>query len=382
MNKRQAMRTFADSGGLGVPYNIEGVGSISYTTAFANSIKALRIEGDMNYMNGVNSPVGIATDDGAIIKLRIHGETALDGHELERIMKERGSPCYGGVVDDEHFLYIARDDASYTLIDRTDMYIPNNTISIIGEAILYNPLPEGKTATGMQIIAGGGGWAISFSGTEGAVSFSGHNGNNRYNYALMHKAVESEFSYAIAYNSLRIVQNGNVTEAPYNGYICEIKVSAPLYRIYGAESEVYDELDVISGVLTRRVAVVSVGECKIIEAYYMGIPCFILTVPSPVKDHDRISCDMLYESDDSCFFDCVDSFMRIDNQSVYLNLGEDVTTVEEARAHLGENSIITYPRADEIIEEVTPETINTDSGNVVIEVCSVAPAKIYATYKG
>ncbi len=380
MNKWQAMRTISDTKVAITLCEKTDEGCISYTSPHSSSLCSVRIFGGMTDEVTIDGGVGIIRGDECVIKLRIHGETYLDGYEFERILKERNSPCYGGQYDDEHFIYVAKANNGYTLLDRTDMYMPNGNLSVVGDALLFAPITSGSKATGMQIKAINGNRAISFLGTEGAVEFQGNNGNASYNYALIHRPLASEFSYAIRYDTMRILQNGNMTSEPYSGYIKEVTISSPLYKMSSSfYGELYDEYDVLSGVIKRRVQCYEIKEEDIESAYYMDYPVYMVKLPSMAKTDFGVINGALYESE--YFLESPGSMLLdMDGETLYLNLADDCASESEVMDYLSGYELFMYALYEEMIENVEIPELSTEAGTVAIEVCSTTPAPINITY--
>ncbi len=361
----------------------QGNGAISYDTRSDASLASLVVSGCTDSGSDYITPVGIKTEDGYKIKVRIHGGRLIDGYELERIMVERGSPCYGGKVDDEHFLYIAKSDGEYTVFDRSDIFIPDATLTVEGEAVLYNAREDGKTATGMQVVSVSGRRAVAFLSTEaGETDFRLATGYIYGVKGIMHIPVEEEFSYAIRYDSFNIYINGEGSEEPYCGYTAEIMLDDALYSVNVRGNTVRDELDLISGRLVRRVCRVDLSLCEITEAYYGYEPCFMITLPVSASSECSVMSNKLYYSESYGFVDTPDSVtLGANNKQLYMNLGEDITTVAEAREYLGDNAWLVYPRESASEEYVSPIEDSTIAGKVCIEVCSPTAPEIYALYR-
>lgn len=379
MDKRHlrylAVEEESDSGG---EEETIGRGYVRYEASEDYSISALAITGTSE--GASCRGVGIKTEDGCKIKLRIHGERMLDGYELERILKERGSPAYGGKIDEDSFRFVVKSDSGHTIIDRTDMFIPSGDITLFAEAYLDAPLPEGKLASGILLSTAEGERAVVFDGEEGSVFLEGSTGSVNAVYGIKTAPLEEERSYAIRYDSLDLLIDGGGSEEAYDGYVEEIVLSDGLYCITNMNmGVVYDYMDLIDGSLTRKCAAVRLGELELSEIYIDSVPCFMAELSTIANTSSGAEGSDIHYYENYDFLDTPESFtLSEDGTRIYIYLGEGVN-LSSAKDRLAD-TVVVYVRSEEVTEYFEPIEDRTIGGTVVIEVCSEVPADIYVIH--
>lgn len=331
----------SSAGGGATEYYAYGEGSVKLSTSGEAELTSLRVYGaDMDYSCydvGTGAERGLGYDDGDKVKLdlRVHGRCVIDGYEFARLMREGGSPAYGGEYGEDYFIYHGSATEDYPVISSDRLMIGSTIHRLEFIALLEEDYASGGRLTpGLHIAStafspnavyaiGTGVGEFSFSGTSrSATQFAG----------LIHKAAPIALDLPIRYDSLKLYSTADSPVGDYVGRHISVELSRPLLAI-GEES---DTLEAISGRVTRAIGEALIEDTGDISAcYYYGYPCFKLPLPEgAVADQMGIEgYAWCYSGEEFEFFDHA---FAVDEAtgSIYVYIDEETTEPEDAIAEL------------------------------------------------
>ncbi len=361
---------------------ISGSSAVKYNNTRTDSIVGLRIYGDFVYNSALRMRMGVGVrgDDGSVrVAVRVHNECCLDGYEFVRVLKEKNSPLYQGEYDSDHFLYRVTEED-------TELFGPLDfSPGILGYKLtLEADVPEEKadiTTFGLQFISNyGSKHAATRSVTGAGPSTFSVTMSQGTLFKHMQQAAQTEaFDIPIRYDSFKLY-NGSVVPERYKGYTKVFDIKEPLQYAYIDGRDTFDELDLISGKLTRRIARFIIDETtQINEASYDGVCVFAIPLPSDIKYFSMDSDVYSSVGDPYDLVEEKESFYIPDNDgNMYVFINENVVSVDEARKKL--LGVVFYYQTEDRIEKIEKLEPKCDVGVVVVEACTNTSVKIEVDY--
>lgn len=358
--------------------------TLEYTSEREDNLKRLYVSGKTNSSRAIMSGVGYKKSGGYALNIRIHGENYMDGRELARIMQELGSPCYGGEYDAEHFLYLAESSGASPLVDSNHANLRSGIFTLEAEAILLESVGVGEVATGIHFMhTSGARSAVTMSsGEPGEVTLSGSSISGGAVTGISHYATATPFRMALRYDTMKLYRTTRPTEG-YRGTTIRVQMQEPLYHAYTKTGGlISDSLEVMSGVIQRRIKCQRLGELEIRSAVYEGIPCLMAELPIRASEGAAVlSGSFSYTEDISDLASPGQIFLSPGGDAIYFSPEAEYSTPEAAKAHfLDTGANIAYPRRESLLEKCGAADYRAPRGKSIIEVCSNLSATIEIDY--
>lgn len=366
----------------------------SYQTYEEASFGDLRIEADSGgkilsmIIRGAYDPyisstpaVGYTdTDGGATLVVRMTGERMLDGKEFVRLMKQIDSPAYGGEYDDEHFLYIS-NTKNCNVVSPNHFSMPSTPNTFKMTATLAEDINSGGALVpGLQFKykAGSANSIRAARSGVGEVVMSGTSYSGNVFAGFIHKATAKYMELPIRYDSLSLFAGSAEPSEPYWGRTVAFRLDMPLMS--NANAAVFDELECISGVLTRRVGKDIIDESyEITDAVYCGLPCQRILLKHPVGEAMVAVGDYWESSEDDFweFGDCI--ILPPERNCIYIRFSDDPDLEGAMEYILGEELLYELAEHETIqLQQKLDPTLA--SGANIICVCSEHSPEFYTTY--
>lgn len=345
-------------------------------------LTSLVILGSSEYADGANHRgLGYLREDGGFsLDVRVHGVNFFDGHELARLMRAEGSPAYGGDYDGEHFLYVGDASDTYTVVGSDHMAIPSQPCTVripitLSEDVSTSVIPglRYETTSGSRSALYGP------ATTECETVLSGKTIANQIFSRFVHVGTGKDMQVQIYYDHVSLSEGNEATEEPYSGEAVTFDLGdVPLF---GDEYEVYDELDCMNGIITRRYGGGRINaKTDITEAVYMGIPCFRIRLPEFAKE-GRITVGEYIDCGFDHFAELGESvILSPEGNALYFRL-YDGSTLDEVEELL-DGELMFYPLLSEKTVELGHGVDPYLTGMVhYVEACSTLSSPITITYR-
>lgn len=363
--------------------SISGARSVCIDSDRDIELKAAKISCDFDDSADIGGRfVGYTDAEGrCMLNVRISGNRFLDGEEFVRLMKATGSEAYGGEYDSEHFIYRALDK-DCEVISPNHLMLPRTVCTLSMTATLAEDLMNGgRLVPGLHFKNSSGAYSAISAGSSdvGDVEMKGSSASGSEFSGLVHRAVATPMELPIRYDSVSLAVGTAVSDEPYEGQNLSFEIGAPLraFDYYGT----CDELDCVSGTLTRRVAYyegADLGELSV--AKYGGMPCFMLMLPERMMDTRLMAGGLSVVSSFSDYPETAEVIAAPTLDRLYLNF-PGTPTPEEALAMLDE-SYFAYAMAEEQVTKL-PSGMITElgAGTYYISVCSDSYHTVDVSYK-
>lgn len=356
-------------------------GSVNYTTDKKNSIILVKIPGaEVRSGSKGRAGVGVVGEDGKVrIGARVHGECFLDGYEFARVLKEKGSPCYGGEYDSEHFIYRV-PDTQVELFSDLDFSPGAISFNLTFDAIV----PEDKsdiTTLEMYLVSDSlPKYAAKRKTTGAGVStFINAFPKSITLKKIIQAATDDPFDLPIKYSSFKLY-SGSTVPGEYQGFTQLFDIGTPLYSAYLGYRYVYDEAELVNGRITRRIALFRIdADTEINRCDYSGFRVYAIPLPSdisePYMDSDYYTqCYDVYEAAEGW----KTFFIPDGDGKMYVYFDEEISTDEEAKETLI-GQVFYYP-VKEWIQEIDKLKSEIKSGYVSIEACTNTVSRLEVDY--
>ena len=373
------MKLIADDGEVEKYTEMEDTGFGYFSVADGENIRltSFKIFGNEP---GEDIPcIGYYETDGSFrLNVRVHGETFFDGHELVRLMRASGAEVLGEDPDDEHFLYLSRTDRESVVVS-TDYLMPPTWKLYIG-----------MTATLAEDIKNGGALkpglhysyellspkpiAAATSGV-GDVKLTCTTQTGYRTAGLIHKPTEEYMELPIRYDSVYMTESKKAEPMPYDGRTVSFDIGKPLLYVRG----ICDELECVSGRITRRVGTLVIDESMPVEAVTLNyINCYRLTLPFEIGMYGSI---LDFYTGDMYELEEYDYSLYIDPSGRWIYFQVFDTDLEGAKeAIMGQE--LTYALAEEEVTELGYGIGSImPSGKSYVEICSPAVPEFCINYK-
>ena len=343
-------------------------------------IKNAIVEGCCNTLDNNNIILGAGeqTDSGTVLRMRMHGESWLDGYELVRIMKELGCTCYGGEYDDDHFIispYLGECDITspYHLRTRSRIY------HFYAKTLVTNDLGESERAPGIDFKHNKS-LSISIPLACGSIGTQELSGKSYYTqlWGLHAKPVQDNFDLIIPYDSVTMVEGSYSSVIPYDGYTICFPLNRPLYKMNNESA--CDSLDVLSGIVTREVGIFEFDEDTVINAgEYEGYACYYVTLPERASGGSRIHSNFFLSN--TTIEENKAMVISADGCKAFFNI-QDADSVESAGTMLAEKKYnFLYELATSYTEATGVKLKNTErTGLHYLEACTSGTPYILVEY--
>lgn len=325
--------------------------------------------------------VGYTETDGSVrLNVRVNGERFLDGEEFVRLMIAGGCEVYGGEYDSEHFLYLA-SDKDCEVISPNHLMLPSDILAFSMTATLDEDVANGGSLVpGLHFKDSIGTYTAIWATKSGVgeVKMSGLNATGGDFSGFVHRAVEAPMSLPIRYDSVSLSVGTYASMEPYSGESLSFEIGAPLRTIsyYGD----HDELECVSGTLTRRVGWHDLtGEEELTAVNYSGTACFMLMLPEKMKDSRLITNNFEVVGAFSSDAENNEILVAPTLDRLYLRF-PDTPALDDARSRLA-GTYLAYALAEErVIQLATKMSAELGGGTQYICVCSESYNTVDVSY--
>ena len=212
----------------------------------------------------------------------------------------------------------------------------------------------------------------------GEVVMSGTSYSGNVFAGFIHKATAKYMELPIRYDSLSLFAGSAEPSEPYWGRTVAFRLDNPLMS--NASAAVFDELECISGVLTRRVGKDIIDESyEITDAVYCGVPCQRILLKHPVGEAMVAVGDYWESSEDDFleFGDCI--ILPPERNCIYIRFSDD-PDLEGAMEYILGAELLYELAEHETIQLQQKLDPTLASGANIICVCSVHSPEFYTTY--
>ncbi len=365
-------------------YSLSDIGVVSFTAPESGAVlKSVKIYGALEGIyEGPEGGVGYTADDGSThITVRVHGKNFMDGYELVRLMKQCGSPAYGGEYDDEHFLYLTSAEACQ-MASPDNIFIPPKIHTFTASLLLDEDIKNGGKLTPGIYFELHGRSAMAASAATSGVGEVEVTLATPFGYlfkGITHKPLGINKALPVRYDSVSLTLGTKASYEPYDGESVDFNIGTPLYCDY--YGELCDELDCVSGILTRNIIAVVIDESVVLtEVDYEGYPC--LSMPLPVRagafDASMDEFGWASSTEDFEFGDWL-IFIGPDMEHLYIYFMDGLSPEEAKSIIVGRK--LTYTRAvPEVIELGQKIKPKLGGGLRYVEVCSMLRPTVEIKY--
>ena len=338
-------------------------------------ITSLTIKGQIdNALNSSDTGAGYMDSGECVLNIRIHGDCVLDGEEFVRILRETNAPVYGGEGADGCFIYSASATEESTVIDTDHLMLGSGVHAMKMTALVTDQIADGealipglhfrynRTKTSAISKDPGNIGECELMGTKpSAATYNG----------IFHIPMGSAMELPIITDSVRLYVGNTVLDEGYNGITVRQRIGKPLMAI--PEAEVSDEIECVSGVITRRIGCMSITEDTVITSgSYEGFSCYFISLDRASDGSGvRLGSFSLVESTEQFYDDFYSMVLDPTGKTLILNGSDEGYTIDDLKAELMGSRII-YTLKEPVIEEVEPGIKGEELsvGRHIIEICS------------
>lgn len=384
MNRQRALPFIA--GSEGKSRHLESItadNAATYKTTFNNSLLSVRVYGNTTYdlQTGERISVGVIGNDGNTrIGIRVHNECYLDGYELARVLREKGSVNYAGEYDSEHFLYRVTSEQTELLGD-LDFTPGDPSLKLTFDAIIPEALAD-ATSFGMYLKSSNNGkYSVARKTTGSGISnFSASIQKYLHLKKICQAAGSATYDIPIKYSSLKLYTGSTVPESNYIGFTQVFDIGAPLLSSYFDGVQLRDVADLTAGTVTHKIGVFSIDEnTQINKSAYAGVLTFAIPLPSDIIG-TGLDCDYLTSTANP--YDMIDTgdcfYVPEGDGNFYVYLNEEITEVVEAREYLV--GMIFYYHMIEQTRQIEKLQGEIPVGTVVVEACTNIETQVEIDY--
>ena len=341
-----------------------GGGRLESLTVFGCSrCNGDREEGDLGYRG----------KDGKFhLDVRITGRRFFDGREFERMMIATGTPIYGGQVDDEHFLYLASDEISCDVISSDHIVLPHTVKTFTMTATLEEDINSGAPILpGLHFVytANASTAVKSTSSGVGEVEITGKTYGSYIVECLYHKATAKYMELPIRYDSVNMCEGSTVTDDEYVGKTTVFDLG-DVGLLSNWDNSVYDELECVSGTLTRRIGTLTIDESyEISEVIYAGVRCQMIKLKETIGS-GTASLDWYVTDTPDMFAEFGDSIIVSPTRdAIYVHFSDE-PDLEGAKEYIIGARLV-YPLKTEVVTKLE-QTVDAQlpTGITYVGVCS------------
>ena len=362
----------ADTGTGAITASANGILDLGAIEAGAQ-ITAFTISGqtDNSYNTG-DTGAGYVDSGEYVLNIRIHGDCVLDGDELVKILEETDAPVYGGEREDGCFIYSASATEESAVISTDHMMLGTGVHTMKMTALVTEQIAEGealipglhfkynRTKTSAIAKDPGNIGECELMGTKPSAA--------KYN-GIYHIPTGNAMELPIITESVGLYVGNAVLDEGYNGITVKQKLGKPLMAI--PEGEIADEVECISGVLTRRIGCMSITEDTVITSgSYEGFACYFIDLESPTDGYIVKLDPFSYEESTEYFYD--NNYTMVMDPSgtrLILNGSQEGYTIDQLKSDIVGKKVI-YTLKNPIIETVEPSISGDElsAGRHIIEV--------------
>lgn len=365
-------------------YFLSDMGVASFTAPDSGAVlKSVKIYGaPEDIYEQEDGGLGYTADDGSThLTVRVHGKNFMDGYELARLMKQCGSPAYGGEYDDEHFIYLTSAEECQ-MVSVNNLFIPPKIHTFAASFLLDEDIRNGgKLTPGIYFELHGRQAMPAVAATSGVGEVEASM-NTPFGYlfkGISHKPLGINKALPIRYDSVCLTLGTKASYEPYDGESVDFNIGTPLYsNFYG---DLCDELDCVSGILTRNIIAINIDESVVLtEVNYEGYPCLSMPLPERAGAFDASMDEFGWASsiDDFEFGDWL-IFIGPDMEHLYIYFMDGLSPEEAKSIIVGRR--LTYTRAvPEVIDLGQKIQAKLGGGLRYVEVCSMQRPTVEIQY--
>lgn len=365
-------------------YEDYDTGSLRIDTGAGGELISLNILGTFDPNSNTSTPSVGYTDEegGTTLEVRMTGERMLDGEEFVSLMKRINSPAYGGEYDDEHFIYIANNRNGCNVVSPNHFSMPTTPNTFRMTATLNEDICSGGALVPglhFKYRAGSTSSIRAASSGVGDVTMSGTSYSGNIFSGFIHKATSKYMELPIRYDSVTMFAGKVEPSAPYWCQKAAFRLGSPLMS--SIDGTVYDELECISGILTRRIGTDIIDDSyEISDAIYCGIPCQRISLKGPIGESRAMIGDYVEDNID-CFAEFGDCLvLPPERDCIYIRVSDEPDLESAIDYILGSRLVYELAKHEEIQLEQRLEPRLASGANIIC-VCTEHSAEIYTTYK-
>ena len=345
-------------------------------------ILSIKVRGKTNYEAPYG--VGYSTASGTQLNLRIHGECFMDGKELVRLMKKSSTPVYGGDEGSTHFLYLSKSDKDYEVVPSDYALIGKNPISAEMTVTLSEDINGGGSLVpGLNFKSVSGSTIAISSSTSGIgdVKLTAKTSAFHTCAELIHKRSSKEMTLPVRYNSVKISALGS-SASKYVGQNVSFNIGRPLYGFYGDDFEFSDELECVTGCLTRRVGCRPITEDDTFtEVTYNDYVCYRLDLGERVGS-EHLSINGFTSLADPSELNLANEavFVAPDRRGVYFYTNAEENRLEIIKDFAIGKNLLYVLENEEVTYISSPIIPYTGEKKIYVEACSATFPEIEVKY--